>query len=104
MKCPKCKEEMMSLNHRCNPLRNAFKDWIPPVEQDQIIFTEEEIKVLKEIAQDHIHHNLCFTGEKTNPKPNIFPKDYVGPRSYAEAISNKWEWDSHKQKWIEKRK
>ena len=36
-------------------------------------------------------------GEKTNPKPNIFPKGYEGPRSFAEAMA--MDWDPHEQEW-----
>lgn len=53
------------------------------------VFTKNEIKALKELAQEHIR--------VTNPKPNVFPKGYTGPRSFAEAMA--MDWDSHKREW-----
>ncbi len=63
-------------------------------------FTKDEIVALKEMAEEHINHNLCFNGEKTNPGPNIFPEGYDGPRSFAEAMAR--EWDPVKKKWSKK--
>jgi len=64
-------------------------------------FTKDEIIALKEVAEEHIRMNEINHGQKTNwNEPNVFPEDYVGPRSFAEAMSNKWEWVSHKQKWV----
>lgn len=66
------------------------------------IFTKDEIIALKELAEEHIRMNQINHGQKTNwNKPNIFPKDYVGPKSYAAAVSDKWNWDADKQEWIE---
>ena len=60
-------------------------------------FTKDEINALKEIAEEHMDHNLMMHGEKTNPGPNIFPEGYTGPRSFAEAMARKW--DPIKQEW-----
>ena len=38
--CPNCGEEMMSLNHKCNPLRNALKDYIVPT---QLLSSKKEV-------------------------------------------------------------
>ena len=61
--------------------------------------TKDEIIALKEITKDHIFHNEITHGEKTNPKPNVFPEGYEGPRSFAEAMCGKWNWNSNKQEW-----
>ncbi len=63
-------------------------------------FTKDEIIALKELAEEHIFLNVIHHGEKTNPKPNVFPKGYTGPRSFAEAIARKW--DPHKKEWSKK--
>ncbi len=63
-------------------------------------FTEDELIVLKELAEQHIRMNEIHYGEKTNPKPNKFPKGYTGPRSFAEAMAMKW--DSHTRTWSKK--
>ncbi len=54
-------------------------------------FTKDEIVALKELAEEHIRFNL------TNVGPNVFPKGYTGPRSFAEAMS--MNWDPHKKEW-----
>ena len=58
-------------------------------------FTNDEIIALKELAQEHIRFNEINHGEKTNPKPNVFPPGYTGPRSFAEAMS--MDWNHHKK-------
>lgn len=50
-------------------------------------FTKDEIVALKELAAEHIWFNEINHGEKTNPKPNVFPKGYTGPRTFAEAMA-----------------
>ena len=60
-------------------------------------FTKDEIIALNELAKDHIKFNEITHGEKTNPKPNKFPKGYRGPRSFAEAMS--MNWDPIKREW-----
>lgn len=60
-------------------------------------FTKDEIIALKELAQEHIQFNLINHDKKTNSKPNVFPKGYTGPRSYAEAMA--MDWNSDKQEW-----
>lgn len=61
-------------------------------------FTKDEIVALKELAKESMEHNLRIHGVKHYiPKPNIFPKGYTGPRSFAEAMA--MNWDSHKQEW-----
>ena len=65
------------------------------------IFTKDEIVALKELAKEHMRSNEITHGEKTNPKPNVFPEGYTGPRSFAEAMargldSNKKEWSKRK--------
>jgi len=60
-------------------------------------FTKDEIVALKELAEEQINHNLMSRGQKTNKKPNVFPKGYTGPRSFAEAMAMKW--DPHKREW-----
>ncbi len=63
-------------------------------------FTKDEIIALKQLAKEHMEDNLRIHGEKHYVhKPNVFPKDYKGPRSFAEAMSNKWEWNSDKHEW-----
>ncbi len=50
-------------------------------------FTKDEIIALKDLAKEHMEDNLRMFGEKHYVhKPNIFPKGYTGPRSYAEAV------------------
>lgn len=61
------------------------------------VFTKDEIVALKELAQEHIRINEIWYGEKTKPKPNIFPKGYTGPRSFAEAMARRW--DPNKKEW-----
>jgi len=42
--------------------------------------------------------NEIWYGKKTNViKPNVFPKGYTGPRSFAEAMA--MNWDPHKREW-----
>ncbi len=60
-------------------------------------FTKDEIIALKELAKQHMRMNEIHYGQKTNPKPNVFPKGYTGPRSFAEAMAMKW--DSVKKEW-----
>ncbi len=60
-------------------------------------FTKDEIIALKELAEEQIDTNLRFNSEKTNPKPNVFPEGYTGPRSFAGAMARKW--DPIKQEW-----
>ena len=67
------------------------------------IFTKDEIVALKELAEEHIRSNEITHGEKTNIEPNVFPKGYTGPRSYAEAMSRKWIWNSVKQEWSKRK-
>ncbi len=69
----------------------------------QKIFTGEEIVALKELAEEHIMINEITHGEKTNPKPNVFPKGYIGPRSFAEAMGGRWIWNSNKQEWSKRK-
>ena len=61
------------------------------------IFTKDEVIALKELAEDHIRFNEINHDEKTNPKPNVFPKGYTGPRSFAEAMN--MNWNPHKKEW-----
>lgn len=67
------------------------------------IFTKDEIIALKELAEEHIRMNEITHGEKTNLKPNVLPKDYEGPRSYAEAMCGRWIWNSQKQEWSKRK-
>ncbi len=60
-------------------------------------FTKEEIIALKELAEEHMNINEIHHGEKTNPKPNVFPKGYTGPRSFAEAMA--MNWNPHTKTW-----
>lgn len=64
-------------------------------------FTEDELIALKELAEQHMRMNEIFHGEKTNPKPNVFPKGYTGPRSFAEAMA--MDWDPHERKWSKRK-
>jgi len=50
-------------------------------------FTKDEIVALKQLAQERIEHNMIICGNKIGPKPNVFPKGYKGPRSFAEAMN-----------------
>ncbi len=63
-------------------------------------FTKDEIRALKELAEEHIRMNEIWHGEKTNVKANVFPKGYTGPRSFAEAMARKW--DPDKREWSKK--
>ena len=56
------------------------------------MFTKDEIKALKEVAQEHMRNNLIM-----DSGPNVFPKGYTGPRSFAEAMARKW--DPDKKEW-----
>ena len=61
-------------------------------------FTDDEKEALIELAEEHMRSNEIMHGEKHhNPKPNVFPEGYTGPRSFAEAMA--MNWDPHKQKW-----
>ena len=52
-------------------------------------FTKDEVVALKEMAEEHIQHNLRTNGTKIKPGPNKFPKGYKGPRTFAEAMARK---------------
>lgn len=65
------------------------------------MFTGDEIVALKEMAQEHIEFNLIHNNEKTNIKPNVFPKDYTGPRSFAEAMF--MDWNPDKKEWSKRK-
>lgn len=61
-------------------------------------FTDEEKEALIKLAKGHITMNEIFPKET----PNVFPKGYTGPRSFAEAMS--MDWNPHKQEWTERKK
>jgi len=60
-------------------------------------FTKDEIKILKIMAQETMRFNEIYCDHKFGPKPNVFPKGYTGPRSFAEAMSPEWQ---EKSSWI----
>ena len=64
-------------------------------------FTKDEIIALKDLAKEHMESNLRMHGVKHYvPKPNVFPKGYKGPRSYAEAVS--MNFNKEEKKWSRK--
>ncbi len=59
-----------------------------------MIFTKDEIIALKRLAKEDMEDNERMHGEKHYVhKPNVFPKGYKGPRSYAEAMARNLEED-----------